>query len=62
MEALQAAGEGVAGLNVGIPMRYMHSPCEVAHLDDLEASASLCAALARRLGELGPGYSFVPQP
>lgn len=62
MEALQASGEGVAGLNVGIPMRYMHSPHEVAHLDDLEASALFIAALAVRLGELGDGFSFIPRP
>jgi len=45
------AAEGAATLTIGLPMRYMHSPYEVAHLDDLEATARLVAALARRAGE-----------
>jgi putative aminopeptidase FrvX len=49
------AAEGAATLTVGLPMRYMHSPYEVAHLDDLEATARLVAALARRAGEVAPG-------
>lgn len=61
MEVMQAAGKGVAGLNIGLPARYMHSPHEVARLDDLEAAALLLAALARRLGEVyEPGY-FTPR-
>jgi len=47
----------VANLNIGIPMRYMHSPFEVCQGDDLEAAAHLVAALARRVGEVyTPGY------
>ncbi len=42
-------------------MRYMHSPFEVAHSDDLEAAALLVAALARRAGEVWAGESFVPR-
>lgn len=41
------ASEGAVTLTVGLPMRYMHSPYEVARLDDLEATARLVAALAR---------------
>lgn len=48
-DELMAAGTA-ATLTVGLPMRYMHSPFEVACLDDLEATASLVAALARRAG------------
>jgi putative aminopeptidase FrvX len=33
-------------------MRYMHSPYEVACVDDLEATARLVAALARRAGDV----------
>ena len=51
-EHLQTAGAGTAAINLGLPVRYMHSPHEVAHLDDLEASARLVAAFARRLGEV----------
>jgi endoglucanase len=61
MEVLQASRGGVAGLNIGLPARYMHSPHEVANIDDLEAAAVLLAALARRLGEVyEPGY-FIPR-
>jgi putative aminopeptidase FrvX len=45
------AAEGAATITVGLPMRYMHSPFEVACVDDLEATARLVAALARRAGE-----------
>jgi putative aminopeptidase FrvX len=43
------ATEGAATLTVGLPMRYMHSPYEVARVDDLEATARLVAGLARRV-------------
>jgi endoglucanase len=45
------AAEGAATLTIGLPMRYMHSPFEVASVDDLEAAARLVAALARCAGE-----------
>ncbi len=61
-EWLQTAGGGTAALNLGMPVRYMHSPHEVADLDDLEAAARLIAAVARRLGEVyEPGF-FTPRP
>ncbi len=60
-EFLQTAGGGTAALNVGVPVRYMHSPHEVAHLDDLEASALLVAAVARRLGEVFKPGCFTPR-
>jgi putative aminopeptidase FrvX len=47
------AGGLAATLSLSLPVRYMHSPFEVAHLDDLEAAALLVAALTRRLGEPG---------
>jgi tetrahedral aminopeptidase len=47
------AAPGAATLSLSLPVRYMHSPFEVAHLDDLEGAARLVAALARRLGEPG---------
>ena len=54
-EELQASG--AAAVNLGLPMRYMHSPFEVVQVDDLEATARLVAAVARRLGEVfEPGY------
>ncbi len=47
----------VANLNLGVPMRYMHSPFEVVRGKDAELTAQLVAALARRIGEVyEPGY------
>ncbi len=48
-DELMAAGSG-ATLTVGLPMRYMHSPFEVASVDDLESTVRLVVALTRRLG------------
>jgi len=58
---LQTAGAGTAAINLGLPVRYLHSPHEVAHLDDLEASARLVAAFARRLGEVFAPGCFTPR-
>jgi endoglucanase len=41
--AMQLSRDGVAAGLVGIPNRYMHSPVEVVHLDDLEHAARLLA-------------------
>jgi tetrahedral aminopeptidase len=40
---MQLSRDGVAAGLVGIPNRYMHSPVEVVHLDDLERAARLLA-------------------
>jgi len=49
---IQISREGVATGLVGIPNRYMHSPVEVVHLDDLGHAARLlaefCAGLSGR--------------
>lgn len=55
-DELMAAG-AAATLSLSLPVRYMHSPFEVAHMDDLEATALLVAALTRRLG--GPDGAAV---
>jgi putative aminopeptidase FrvX len=49
----------VANLNLGVPMRYMHSPFEVVRGQDVEWTAQLVAALARRLGEVYEPGLFV---
>jgi endoglucanase len=41
--AIQISRDGVACGLIGIPNRYMHSPVEVVHLDDLTNSAKLLA-------------------
>ena len=46
---IQLTREGVATGLVGIPNRYMHSPVEVVHLDDLDRAAQLLAEFCLRL-------------
>jgi putative aminopeptidase FrvX len=41
--AIQISRDGVATGLVGIPNRYMHSPVEVVHLDDLTNAARVLA-------------------
>jgi endoglucanase len=41
--AIQITRAGVAAGLVGIPSRYMHSPSEIVHLDDIENAARLIA-------------------
>jgi putative aminopeptidase FrvX len=49
---MQLSHDGVATGLIGIPNRYMHSPVEVVHLDDLDHAARLlaefCAGLSGR--------------
>jgi putative aminopeptidase FrvX len=59
-DELMAAG-ATATLSLGLPMRYMHSPFEVAACDDLEAAARLVAALARRIGDVWTADAFLPR-
>jgi putative aminopeptidase FrvX len=59
-DELMAAGSG-ATLSLSLAMRYMHSPFEVVHGDDLEAASRLVAALTRRVGEVWTSQSFVPR-
>ena len=48
-DAVHVARGGVPTGVVSIPIRYMHSPCELASLDDLEAVIRLVVAFARRV-------------
>jgi endoglucanase len=48
-DAIFVARGGVPTGLVSIPLRYMHSPCELCSLDDLEAVIALTTAFARRL-------------
>lgn len=56
-EAIFNAHRGVATGLVSIPNRYMHSPNEMVALEDLDRTARLLAAFARKLA---PETSFVP--
>jgi putative aminopeptidase FrvX len=48
-DAVQVARAGIPTGLVSIPIRYMHSPGEIASLDDVEATVALLVAFARRL-------------
>jgi putative aminopeptidase FrvX len=55
--AMQISRQGVAVGIVGIPNRYMHSPVEVCHLEDLTHAAKL---LAEFCASVTPQDSWVP--
>jgi endoglucanase len=55
--AIQLARDGVAAAVIGIPNRYMHSPVEVVHLDDLDRAAQLLAEFCL---ELDPAVDWTP--
>ena len=57
-EAIFNAHRGVATALVSVPCRYMHSPNEMVVVEDLDRTAQLLAAFARKLG---PETTFVPQ-
>ncbi len=48
-DAFHLARAGIPSAVVSIPLRYMHSPVEMVQLDDVENTAKLIAAFARRL-------------
>jgi endoglucanase len=48
-DAIYTALHGIPTGLISIPNRYMHSPCEMVDLADLERAAQLVAAFARRL-------------
>ncbi len=55
--ALQLSRAGVPTCLVGIPLRYMHTPCELISLSDLDHCSKL---VARTVGKLTPRTNFVP--
>jgi len=54
--ALQLTRAGVATGLIGIPNRYMHSPCELVHLGDVEAASRI---IAHTVAGIGADSSFV---
>jgi endoglucanase len=50
-DAIFTAARGIATGLVSVPNRYMHSPNEMAALDDLDRAADLLAGFARRLDQ-----------
>jgi len=55
--AIQLTRAGVATGLISIPNRYMHSPCEVVHLADLENASKL---IAYTVAKIDPKTSFLP--
>jgi endoglucanase len=55
--AIQLNRAGVVSALISIPLRYMHSPCEMISLRDLEQCAKL---LARTVTRISPQTNFVP--
>ena len=55
--AIQISRRGVAAALIGIPNRYMHSPVEVVHRDDLTNAARL---LAEFCAAVGSGHDWTP--
>lgn len=48
-KAMQIAAGGMATGLVGVPLRYMHTPCEVISLADVENCSRLVAGFCRRV-------------
>ena len=55
--AMQLNGPGMATGLLGVPLRYMHTPCEVLSLRDVENCARLAATYCRRIR---PNTDFTP--
>ncbi|HEY5653964.1 MAG TPA: hypothetical protein VIR63_06320, partial [Pontiella sp.] len=55
--ALQLNRAGVVTALVSIPLRYMHSPCEIISLKDLELCAKL---IAKTVEKITPRTNFIP--
>lgn len=50
--AIQLTRSGVATGLVSIPLRYMHTPREIVHLDDIENTAKLLAAFVEKVSNV----------
>ena len=48
-DAIHSARAGIPSAVVSIPLRNMHSPVEMVQMEDVENTARLLAAFARRL-------------
>ena len=55
--AIQLTRAGVATGLISVPNRYMHSPCEIVHLGDVNNIAKLIAHAVARIDD---GMDFIP--
>lgn len=51
-DSISGAQEGIPTALLSIPLRYMHTPCEVIQRSDMEAVGRLMAAFARKGGDV----------
>jgi endoglucanase len=56
--AMQLNRAGMAVGIVGVPLRYMHTPCELLSIKDVEDCARLMAAYCR---QVRPDTDFTPR-
>lgn len=56
--AMQIAGSGMATGLIGVPLRYMHTPCELLSLTDVEHCAQIMAGYCARVT---PETDFTPR-
>jgi len=52
---IQLEGDGPAAVEIGFPVRYTHSPAEVASLSDIRRLGELLAAM---IANIGPGFNL----
>lgn len=57
-DPIQYSRSGVAVGLIHVPLRYMHSPCEIISLNDVENTARLLAGFAERLE---PELNLIPE-
>lgn len=50
-DKIHFSGTGVVTALLSLPLRYMHSPCEVCHMDDIENAIELLAEFLCRINE-----------
>lgn len=55
--AIQLCRSGVPTCLISIPLRYMHSPCELVHLKDIEHCISL---ISKTVEKISSKTSFIP--
>jgi endoglucanase len=55
---MQINRRGMATALINVPLRYMHTPCEMLSLTDLADTARLMAAYCRRIT---PQTDFTPR-
>ena len=56
--ALKMEHGGAAVVQIAVPLRYMHTPVEVADINDIESVIDLTAAA---ISSLAPNFNLLPE-